>query len=224
MAHRACVRGRATGHKLACGGAAVLALLLPGCAADGEAGQVASTTVTTVVTAEPSSTPSGTATSGSAATTTSSAPLTSSPGTSVETPPTDQPLTLEDFFNPDDGWQANRYDIAGRSDVQGIATTVASCYESSARVLELRLSNKFSTLTFAAGQADNSASSDQRLTVEILTNNEQAEIRAVPFNQVQDFTIPVEAVNAVKFRLYLDPDSPRCGGSVVGVLHDIRVS
>jgi hypothetical protein len=41
----------------------------------------------------------------------------------------------------------------------------------------------------------------------------------VPFNQVQDFRIPVDGVNALKILFYLDNTVQRCGsGSVNGVL------
>jgi len=103
---------------------------------------------------------------------------------------------------------------------------VDSCSDSPTYVeeLELRLSNSFERLTFKVCQANNSSASDQDLTVEVVANNEQVEIRQVPFNQIQEFDIPVEAVNALKILMYLDPDNPDCGGSVIGVAHDIIVS
>src|SRR4051794_28020826 len=158
----------------------LLVLALPSCAS-GDASTPAISTVTTVVTKGPSSQPTTSSPSSSGS------DLTSSPGTTLAAPRSGEPLRLEDFFQPGSAWQANRYDIAGKSDVQGIATTVNSCSEGGASVLELRLSNKFTTLTFSVAQADNSQSSDQKLTVEVLNNNEQAEIRAVPFNEVQGF-------------------------------------
>ncbi|SFO52684.1 hypothetical protein SAMN05660359_04057 [Geodermatophilus obscurus] len=92
------------------------------------------------------------------------------------------------------------------------------------RTLELRLSNSFERLTFKVGQANDSESSDQELTVEVLANNEQVEIRQVPFNQIQEFEIPVSSVNALKIQTYLNPDNPDCQGSVIGVVHDVSVS
>jgi hypothetical protein len=58
----------------------------------------------------------------------------------------------------------------------------------------------------------------------VLTNNQQAEIRTVPFNQVQEISVPVDSVNAVQFRFSLDPNTGDCGGSVIAVLHDVTVS
>ncbi|TYP87223.1 hypothetical protein BD833_107163 [Blastococcus xanthinilyticus] len=129
-------------------------------------------------------------------------------------------LTLADFFNPGQYWEEDRYDIADRKDVPGIATTVDSCYASSADELELRLGNNFSQLTFSVGQANDSLSSDQSITVEVLGNEAQREILSVPFNEITEFDIPVEGVNALKIRLLLDDKVADCGGSVIGVLVD----
>jgi hypothetical protein len=128
-------------------------------------------------------------------------------------------LTLADFFNAGSQWEENRYDIADQKDVLGIATTVQYCGDDyTPQELELRLGNNFDELTFSAAQANNSQKSDQSLTVEVLANNEQAEIFSVPFNEVQEFTIDVEGVNALKIRLYLDDSNPDCEGTVVGVI------
>ena len=58
----------------------------------------------------------------------------------------------------------------------------------------------------------------------MLANNEQVEIRSVPFNQIQEFTIDVDGVNALKILFYLDDNVDGCGGSVIGVLTDTTVS
>ena len=105
-----------------------------------------------------------------------------------------------------------------------MAAVAQGCDSFYLRALELRLSNSFESLTFKVGQANNSESSDQELTVEVLANNEQVEIRQVPFNQIQQFEIPVSSVNALKIQIYLNPDNPDCGGSVIGVVHDVSVS
>jgi hypothetical protein len=170
-----------------------------------------------VVTAEPSSP------TAHASTSSPGSDLSSATQTPLSIPQTGEPLRLEDFFEPGPDWEANRYDIAGRSQVQGMATSVPTCYADPS-VLELRLSNKFETLTFSVAQADNSERSDLNLTVEVLTNNEQAEIRAVPFNQVQEISVPVDSVNAVQFRFFFQPTPTECRGSVIAVLHDVTVS
>jgi hypothetical protein len=127
---------------------------------------------------------------------------------------------------PSSAWQEKRYDIADQSQVQGIGTTVSSCGESADPVqLELRLANNFDTLTFSVAQANDSRASDQQLSVQVLANNQQAEIRSVPFNQIQQFAIKVPGVNALKIQLWLDDSVQNCGqsGSVNGVLTDITL-
>jgi hypothetical protein len=179
-------------------------------------------------TTSPKTTPTTTsaATSSSGTTTSSSSSSTSSsPGGPLSTDSAGRPLTLADFFQPDTSWTEKRYDIADKSQVQGIGTTVDSCSQSGARALELRLGNKFKQLAFSAAQANDSDASDQKLVVEVLANNEQAEIQSVPFNQVQDFTIKVDGVNALKILLYLDNTVRGCGqGSVIGVITGATVN
>jgi hypothetical protein len=216
--------GRST-SRLACGAAALLALAVPACGGADGSTTAAVTTVTTVVTAEPTSTLTESSTRADSSPPSSVPSLTSSAETPLSVPRSGEPLGLEDFFNPGTAWQANRYDTAGKSDVQGLASTVEPpCYSVRVQELELRLSNKFKTLTFSVAQADNSESSDLGLTVEILTNGAQAEIRTVPFNQIQEFAVPVASVNAVKLRFSLDAPPSRCEGSVVAVVHDVSVS
>jgi hypothetical protein len=169
---------------------------------------------------------------------TSSSPAETSAGetTATDTSPVDdsdgpldpedegRKLTLTDFHMPSSAWDEERYDIADEKDVQGIAAEVNQCGDSSPRELELRLGNNFEELTFSVAQANDSRDSDQQLSVEVLANNEQVEIRSVPFNQVQEFTIEVDGVNALKILFYLDDNVDDCGGSVIGVLTDTTVS
>jgi hypothetical protein len=133
-------------------------------------------------------------------------------------------LTLTDFFMPSTSWEERRYDLAEKKDVQGIATEVFQCGDYNAQGLELRLANNFQELTFSVAQDNDSPNSDQQLSVEVIANNEQVEIRSVPFNQIQEFTIPVDGVNALKILFYLDETVADCGGSVIGVLTDVTVN
>ena len=64
--------------------------------------------------------------------------------------------------------------------------------------------NNFEELTFSVAQANDSRDSDRQLGVEVLANNEQVEIRSVPFNQVQEFTIDVDGCQRPE-----DPVLPR---------------
>jgi hypothetical protein len=125
---------------------------------------------------------------------------------------------------PADIWEERRYDLADQKDVQGIAATVNQCGDYAPMELELRLGNNFEELTFSVAQNNDSRDSDQELSVEVLANNEQVEIRSVPFNQLQDFTIDVSGVNALKILFYLDDNVEDCGGSVIAVLTDATVT
>src|SRR5690242_17360435 len=159
--------------------------------------------------------------------TSSSSSTSSSPGGPLGTDAAGRKLTLADFFQPDSQWSEKRYDIADKSQVQGIGTTVQYCGGGYApRELELRLANNFDELTFSVGQANDSLASDQNVSVEVVGNNQQIDIRSVPFNQIQEFRIPVSGVNALKIDLSLDEDVQNCGrtGSVVAVLTDITLN
>jgi hypothetical protein len=127
-------------------------------------------------------------------------------------------LTLADFFEPGSQWEEERYNIADQRDVPGIGTQISGCY--GFQELELRLGNNFDTLEFSVAQANDSRESDQNVSVEVLANNSQVEIRSVPFNQIQSFSIPVSGVNALKIQMSLDDRVDGCGGSVIAVLTD----
>jgi hypothetical protein len=169
---------------------------------------------------------SETTSSSETSTSTSTSATSASPGGPLGSDAAGRKLTLADFFQPDSQWSEKRYDIADKSQVQGIGTTVVQCSSGTPRELELRLANNFDQLTFSVGQANDSQASDQNVSVEVLGNNQQIDIRSVPFNQIQQFTIPVTGVNALKIDLRLDSDVPNCGrtGSVIGVLTDITLS
>ena len=98
------------------------------------------------------------------------------------------------------------------------------CGDSSPRELELRLGNNFQELTFSVAQANDFRDSTSTSASRCSRNNEQVEIRSVPFNQVQEFTIEVDGVNALKILFCLDDNVDGCGGSVIGVLTDTTVS
>lgn len=206
--------------------AAALSLVVTGCSGDSWTGEEAAPTSS----AEATSSSAGETSAG----TTTTAPETSEgedeggdEGEDTDGPldPEDEGrrLTLADFHMPSGVWDEERYDIADERDVQGIAAEVFTCGDSSPLELELRLANNFDELSFSVAQANDSRESDQQLSVEVLANNEQVEIRSVPFNQVQDFTIDVAGVNALKILLYLDDDVDGCSPSVIGVLTDITV-
>jgi hypothetical protein len=202
------------------------ALLLGTAACSSFAGDSSSTTSTShkSTSAARTTTPADASTSTS---TSSSSSTSSSPGGPLGSDSAGRPLHLNDFFGPSQDWSEKRYDIADKSQVQGIGAQVVQCGSNgSSPELELRLANNFDQLTFSVGQANDSRASDQNVSVEILANNQQVDIRSVPFNQIQQFSVPVTGVNALKIDLSLDEDVQNCGrtGSVVAVLTDITLS
>ena len=199
------------------------ALLLGTAACSSFAGDSADASSTSARSTSASETTSPADTSTSSSTSSTS----SSPGGPLGSDAAGRKLTLADFFQPDSQWAEKRYDIADKSQVQGIGTTVQYCGAGYApRELELRLANNFDELTFSVGQANDSLASDQNVSVEVVGNNQQIDIRSVPFNQIQEFRIPVSGVNALKIDLSLDEDVQNCGrtGSVVAVLTDITLN
>ena len=186
----------------------------------------ASSPLASVTTDQPTVEPSGGDSSAAGASSVEPAAQSPSPtGPSVLNQASGRVLTLSDFFEPSDDWEENRFNIADKSQVQGIAAEISSCNRDAARLLELRLSNEYKTLTFSVGQANTSDASDQSLTVEVTGNNSQIDIRHVPFNKFQQFKEPVAGVNALQIRMYLDSAVTNCGQkSVIGVLSDAVVS
>lgn len=140
------------------------------------------------------------------------------PGTTPTATPTIGTLRAADFFGRNPQWSEKRFDVADRGQVQGLGTVVASCSRDSGELLELRLSNKFQRLKFAVGQDNGSTGSAQILTVEVVGNNKQIDVRGVPFNTVQDFDISVSGVNALQVHFFLDKQKEGCGRqSVIAV-------
>ena len=136
-----------------------------------------------------------------------------------------QTLVLADFFNPDSDWTEGRYNVADRGSVSGIAHEVSACgLGDSVPTLELRLANNFDDLKFEVGQDNDSRSSDQTLTVRVEGNNKQLDVQTIPFNEVQDFSVPVADVNALKIQFYLDEQNENCSeGSVQAVIYDVEL-
>ncbi|MEV7663402.1 hypothetical protein [Paenarthrobacter sp. NPDC089316] len=130
-------------------------------------------------------------------------------------------MSLSNFFEPDSSWTENRYDVADKSGVSGISTSISGYSETS--TLELRLANNFSTLTFNAGQANDSKSSDKILVVRVVGNGKQLDVRKVPFNTVQEISVPVKGVNALKIELSLDEATNRDSKAVTAVVSDVTL-
>lgn len=143
------------------------------------------------------------------------------PAETVATEKAGSPLSLADFFRPTREWTENRFDVADKSDVSGMSAEVSTTSEENAATLELRLANNFNELSFRVGQANNSTSSEQTLIVKVLGNGKQLDVFRVPFNTVQDVSVPIKGVNAVKVRLYLDGEKRREQGSVLAVMSNV---
>lgn len=111
--------------------------------------------------------------------------------------PASRGLTRDDFFNPPDNSRQAPFDVAGEKH-EGIGVSPVGRGDDE---LELRLGNRYSRLTFNAGQADLSEASNTYLRVEIITNNTTVSITDIPFNEIRPFDIDVTNINAVKIRL-----------------------
>jgi hypothetical protein len=197
-----------------------LPVLLAGCSGGSHAGGPTAAPATVIVTAGQSTgvaLPSADPTSTDAATPDNGP---SSTGPSIlGTEATGSTLTLTDFFAPDSTWADNRFDIADRRQVPGIGNQVAVCTRDTAPNLELRLADNFNSLRFELGQANDSQSSDQTLTAEVMGDRGQIDIQKVPFNEIRKMTIPVKGVNSLKILFYLVGDSNTlCGSNSISVV------
>lgn len=184
----------------------------------------ASATASETATQDSSESPSGE--SSEASTDGSSPEADSSPGAVVLSPDKKgQTLALADFFSPDSEWTENRYDVADEGAVSGISRDISTCGSNySTSSLELRLANNFETLNFRVGQANTSEASDQNLVVRVEGNGKQLDVQRIPFNQIQEFSVPVEGVNAAIMQFYLDDEMEGCGsGDVQAVVYDAEL-
>lgn len=115
--------------------------------------------------------------------------------------------------------------MADKGQIPGIGRKVNSCYATSPGVLELRLRNYFKAIDFSVGQDNASRASDQILMVRIIGNGTQIDIKRVPFNKVQTFSLPVKDVNALQIQFFLDEKTANCGhASVNAVLYDAKLT
>ncbi len=130
-------------------------------------------------------------------------------------------MSLSNFFEPESNWTENRYDVADKSGVSGMATTISGYGDGP--TLELRLANNFTTLTFNVGQANDSKSSDKVLVVRVVGNGKQLDVRKVPFNTIQEISVPVVNVNALKIELSLEETPNRDSKSISAVISDVTL-
>jgi hypothetical protein len=196
----------------------VVALATSACSAPGDSSPAAADPPSSAA-ASTSATPSETSPSARTSTpaSRSSAPASS---TTVATEKAGSTLSLADFFEPDSSWTENRYDVADKSGVSGIAAPIDS-YR--LQTLELRLANNFSNLTFNVGQANDSKSSDKMLVVRVVGNGKQLDVRKVPFNVIQEISVATEMVNAVKIEVSLENTDSRDSKTVSAVISDVTL-
>lgn len=165
----------------------------------------------------------------SASTATSSSPSIRDGGSNNQSrlpePVAGQPLTLGDFFEPDRSWTENTFSVADISEVKGMASDGLTCGEGyDDRALELRLQNRFETLTFSAAQSNSSKKSNQGLVVRVMADNSPLDMKRVKFNEVTSFTAEVKDRNAVRIEVFQDDEVEGCThGAVQAVIFDAEV-
>jgi len=120
------------------------------------------------------------------------------------------------------GWEEKRYDVASITNTMGIGTNLD--WQNSDEI-ELRLANKFQKVTFTAGQANDSKSSNLIMRVAIFTDGKEVETVDVPFNDAHAFEVKAANVNALKITLTpLDQkqETPPYTESTTGVILNVK--
>ena len=180
----------------------------------------------------PAPTPSASASATASATDIESATASEDPSASAEattnglTPENSKgrELRLSDFQEPPvtSGWQEERYDVASITNTMGIGTKLDWQNDDE---IELRLANKFQKVTFTAGQANDSRSSDLIVRVAIFADGKEIETVDVPFNDAHAFEVKAANVNALKITLTpLDQkqEVPVYTQSTTGVIFNVK--
>lgn len=215
----------------------ITALSLAACGSLPFASQDASPTTETSAAAPssaPSPTPSPTASASAtdSATDMASATASEDPSASAEastnglTPENSKgrELRLSDFQKPPvtSGWQEKRYDVASTTNTMGIGTKLDWQNDDE---IELRLANKFQKVTFTAGQANDSQSSDLIMRVAIFADGKEIETVDVPFNDAHAFEVKAANVNALKITfkaLDQKQEMPQIDDSTIGVILNVK--
>ncbi|MDU0348765.1 hypothetical protein [Actinomyces sp. MRS3W] len=132
-------------------------------------------------------------------------------------------LTMADFFSVEgEDVSEDLYDVATLEGQKGVGSVLAW----DEGVIELRLANRYKSLTFNAGQANTSRSSDNVLRVEIYKNGTSDDFVDIPFNEVHPFTVDVSNVNALKIVLKCrtrDDGSCDSDESITGVIYGVQL-
>ncbi|WP_232022973.1 hypothetical protein [Actinomyces viscosus] len=146
---------------------------------------------------------------------------TSATGAPVNTQGRD--LTREDFFHPPEELEQNLYNVATTSGINGIGAKLEG---TRGIQLEFRLENRFTKLTFKAGQANDSESSDLLLRVGTYKDGKNDQLIDIPFNEVKPVEVDVSNVNALKIELLpltAEGKTNYRPGSITGVMFDMRL-
>jgi len=133
-------------------------------------------------------------------------------------------LRLSEFQEPPvtSGWQEKRHDVASITNTMGIGTKLDWQNDDE---IELRLANKFQKVTFAAGQANDSRSSDLIVRVAIFADGKEIETVDVPFNGAHAFEVKAANVNALKITfkaLDQKQEMPQIDDSTIGVILNVK--
>lgn len=192
----------------------------------------AAETSTSAPSSAPTATPSSSASAAATPTDMASATTSEDPSASAEATTNGlspekskgRELRLSDFQEPPvtSGWQEKRYDVASITNTMGIGTKLDWQNDDE---IELRLANKFQKVTFTAGQANDSRSSDFLVRVAIFANGKEIETVDVPFNEAHTFDVKATNVNALKITLKaLDQkqEMPQIDDSTIGVILNVK--
>ncbi len=137
----------------------------------------------------------------------------------------DRDLDLNDVFDSWGKWDQQRLDVASEVGVRSLSTEVNYCTAENGSGLELRLANGFEKLSFSAGQANISKSSDMVMKIEVQGNDKQLDTLSVPFNSIVDLSIDVRGVNALKIFVYLEQrNNGYCDGTITAMLYKLQLS
>ena len=180
----------------------------------------------------PAPTPSASASATASATDMESATASEDPSASAEattnglTPENSKgrELRLSEFQEPPvtSGWQEKRHDVASITNTMGIGTKLDWQNDDE---IELRLANKFQKVTFTAGQANDSRSSDLIVRVAIFADGKEIETVDVPFNGAHAFEVKATNVNALKITfkaLDQKQEMPQIDDSTIGVILNVK--
>lgn len=150
------------------------------------------------------------------------APLASgepSPGT-VRVQPGVRRLTAADVFDVG-SWEERTYQVAGQPAAVGVGTTV-DCV-GSARSFELRLGNRFKSLSLSYGQDNASQSSQETVEYSVWANGRKVDTQLLPFNAVRTARVDLRGVNALIVSAQPAPGAP-CHGKTTPVVFDLLIT